>query len=384
MRLKHCHNFHDFRSLAKRRLPGPIFNYIDGAADDELTFRRNTEAFESVDLVPNVLQGVEDVDLSVTVMGHKLEVPFYLSPTALQRLFHHEGEEAVAKVADKFGTYFGVSSLGTVPLETLRKKYSNPQVYQFYFHKDRGLNTAMMQRAKLAGIDVMMLTVDSITGGNRERDLRTGFSIPMKLNLKGITQFVTKPVWGINYVTHEKFKLPQLDEHVDMSGGAMSIGRYFTEMLDPQMNWDDVEAMVKEWNGQFCLKGIMSVDDALRAADIGCNSIILSNHGGRQLDGSRTAFDQLEDIVTAVGDRIDVLMDGGIQRGTHVLKALSRGAKAVGLGRFYLYPLAAAGAPGVDRAMTILHAEILRDMRLMGCKSISQLSLQNLAVNPRC
>ena len=163
MRLKHCHNFHDFRSLAKRRLPGPIFNYIDGAADDELTFRRNTEAFESVDLVPNVLQGVEDVDLSVTVMGHKLEVPFYLSPTALQRLFHHEGEEAVAKVADKFGTYFGISSLGTVPLETLRKKYSNPQVYQFYFHKDRGLNTAMMQRAKLAGIDVMTVSYTHLT-----------------------------------------------------------------------------------------------------------------------------------------------------------------------------------------------------------------------------
>ena len=381
MRLKHCHNFHDFRRLAKRRLPGPVFNYIDGAADDELTFRRNTEAFECVDLVPGVLRGVKDVDLSVTVMGHKLDVPFYFSPTALQRLFHHDGEEAVARVADKFGTFFGVSSLGTVSLESLRKKYSNPQVYQFYFHKDRGLNTAMMQRAKSAGINVMMLTVDSITGGNRERDLRTGFSIPMKLNLKGISQFVTN-AWGINYVTHERFKLPQLDEHVDMSGGAMSIGRYFTEMLDPQMDWNDVEAMVKEWNGQFCLKGVMSVDDAIRAADIGCNSIILSNHGGRQLDGSRTAFDQLEDVVTAVGDRIDVLMDGGVQRGTHVLKALSRGAKAVGLGRFYLYPLGAAGSPGVERAMDNLHAEILRDMRLMGCQSISQLSQKNLAVSP--
>lgn len=383
MRLKHCHNFHDFRLLAKKRLPGPIFNYIDGAADDELTYRRNTESFESVDLIPRVLQGVGTVDLSVTVMGQELDVPFYCSPTALQRLFHHQGEEAVAAVADKFGTMFGVSSLGNVSLELLRERHRNPQVYQFYFHKDRGLNTAMMQRAKAAGVDVMMLTVDSITGGNRERDLRTGFSIPMQLNLKGLYQFISKPAWGINYVTHEKFKLPQLDEHVDMSGGAMSIGRYFTEMLDYEMNWNDVESMVKEWNGHFCLKGVMSVEDALRAVDIGCTGIVLSNHGGRQLDGSRTAFDQLEDIVTAVGDRIDVLMDGGVQRGTHILKALSRGAKAVGLGRFYLYPLAAAGQPGVDRALTRLHAEVLRDMRLMGCNSISDLSHQNLADYPR-
>jgi len=381
LRLKHCHNFHDYRALAKQRLPGPIFNYIDGGADDEITLRRNTEAFESVDLVPSVLRGVDEVDLSVTVMGQKLDVPFYCSPTALQRLFHHQGEEAVAAVAEKFGTLFGVSSLGTASLEALREKHSNPQVYQFYFHKDRGLNSAMMQRAKAANVDVMMLTVDSITGGNRERDLRTGFSIPMRLNLKGLYEFISKPAWGINYVTHEKFKLPQLDEHVDMSGGAMSIGRYFTEMLDPTMNWDDVALMVKEWDGQFCLKGIMSVEDARRAADIGCTGIILSNHGGRQLDGSRTGFDQLETIVDAVGDRIDVIMDGGVQRGTHILKALSLGAKAVGLGRYYLYPLAAAGQPGVDRALTNLHAEVLRDMRLMGCQSISELSHNNLVRN---
>lgn len=383
MKLNQCHNFHDFRLLAKRRLPGPIFNYIDGAADDELTHRRNTEAFESIDLVPNVLQGVGNIDLSVTVMGHRLDVPFYCSPTALQRLFHHQGEEAVAAVADKFNTLFGVSSLGTASLETLRSKHASPQVYQFYFHKDRGLNSAMMQRAKSAGVDIMMLTVDSITGGNRERDLRTGFSIPMQLNLRGIYEFASKPAWGINYATHEKFTLPQLDEHVDMSGGAMSIGKYFTEMLDPEMDWNDVAGMVKEWNGQFCLKGIMSVEDAKRAVDIGCTGIVLSNHGGRQLDGSRTAFDQLEDIVAAVGDQVDVLMDGGVQRGTHILKALSRGAKAVGLGRFYLYPLAAAGQQGVDRALTQLHAEVERDMRLMGCRSISELSQDKVAINPR-
>ena len=378
MRLGDCYNFHDFRELARRRLPGPIFNYIDGAADDEVTYRRNSASFERCDLVPNVLRGAATVDLSTTVMGQKLAVPFYCSPTALQRLFHHTGERAVAAAAAKFGTIFGASSLGTVSLEELRKAYSTPQVYQFYFHKDRGLNRAMMQRAKEAGIDAMMLTVDSITGGNRERDLRTGFAIPFKLTLGGMWQFAIKPMWGINYVTHERFKLPQLDEHVDMGGGTMSIGRYFTEMLDPAMNWDDVAKMVREWNGQFCLKGVMSPEDAKRAVEIGCTGIVISNHGGRQLDGSRAPFDQLAEIMDAVGGRIDVMMDGGVQRGTHVLKALSLGAKAVGLGRFYLYALAAAGQPGVERALGLMRTEIERDMRLMGATSIAQLSPSNL------
>lgn len=382
MRLAQCHNFHDFRRLARHRLPGPIFNYIDGAADDETTHRRNSASFVHCDLLPNVLRGVQQVDLSVTVMGQKLALPFYCSPTALQRLFHHDGERAVAAAAAKYGTMFGVSSLGTVSLEELRKAYDTPQVYQFYFHRDRGLNRAMMQRAKEAGVEVMMLTVDSITGGNRERDLRTGFSIPFRLTLAGMLQFAIKPRWGIEYLTHEKFRLPQLDEHVDMGGGAMSIGRYFTEMLDPAMNWDDVAEMVRTWNGPFCLKGIMSVEDARRAVDIGCAGIVLSNHGGRQLDGSRSAFDQLAEVVDAVGDRIDVMMDGGIQRGTHILKALSLGAKAVGLGRYYLYPLAAAGQPGVERALGLLRAELERGMKLMGCTSISQLSRANLRFRP--
>ena len=378
MRLADCHNFHDFRALARRRLPGPIFDYIDGAADDEVTHRRNTASFERCDLVPSVLRGVKALDLSVTVMGQKLAVPFYCSPTALQRLFHHRGEHAVAAAAAKFGTLFGASSLGTVSLEALRKAHATPQVYQFYFHKDRGLNRAMMERAKSAGVDAMMLTVDSITGGNRERDLRTGFSIPFRLTLAGMLQFALKPRWGIAYATHERFRLPQLDEHVDMGGGAMSIGRYFTEMLDPSMSWDDVAQMVRHWNGQFCLKGVMSAADAKRAVEIGCTAIVVSNHGGRQLDGSRSAFDQLAEIMDAVGGRIDVLMDGGVQRGTQVLKALSLGAKAVGIGRFYLYALAAAGQAGVERALTLLRAEIERDLRLMGCSSVAQLSPDNL------
>ncbi|MDH3377842.1 MAG: alpha-hydroxy-acid oxidizing protein, partial [Gammaproteobacteria bacterium] len=222
------------------------------------------------------------------------------------------------------------------------------------------------------------LTVDTITGGNRERDLRTGFSIPMRLTFGGMLQFALRPMWGINYLTHESFSLPQLDAHLELDGSAVSIGRYLTEMLDQSMNWDDVAEMVQLWDGQFCLKGIMSVEDARHAAEIGCTGIVLSNHGGRQLDGSRAPFDQLAEIVDAVGDRIDVIMDGGVQRGTHVLKALSLGARAVGLGRYYLFPLATAGQPGVERALGLMREEIERDMKLMGCTRVDQLSRSNI------
>lgn len=378
MNLNQCVNYHDFEKLAKQRLPSPIYNYIAGGADDEVTMRRNTEAFNQCDLVPNVLRGVQHVDLSTEVMGQKLKLPIYCSPTALQRLYHHQGEYAVAGAAEKFGTLFGVSSLGTVSMEKIAKDFDIPQVYQFYFHKNRDLNKAMMDRAKACGVEVMMLTVDSITGGNRERDLRTGFSIPFRLTMSGMWEFIRKPNWAINYLLHEKFSLPQLQEHIDMKGNSSSIGDYFTNMLDPSMNWQDVADMVNYWNGQFCLKGIISVEDAKRAVEIGCTGIVVSNHGGRQLDGSRSSFDQLAEIVDAVGNDIDVLFDSGVQRGSHVLKALSIGAKAVGIGRMYLYALAAAGQPGVERVLGLMQSEIERDMKLMGCTNISQLQRHHI------
>jgi len=372
MRLSHCHNFRDFRELARRRLPGPIFDYIDGAADDEVTYRRNTESFERCDLVPNVLRGVDTVDLSVTIMGQRLALPVYCSPTALQRLFHPEGERAVAAAAAKFGTMFGVSSLGTVSLEEVRNAYATPQVYQFYFHKDRGLNRAMMQRAKEANVDVMMLTVDSITGGNRERDLRTGFSVPFRLTMAGMLEFARKPMWGINYVTHERFSMPQLDAHVDFGGDALSIGRYFTDMLDPSMTWHDVAQMVREWDGQFCLKGIMSVEDTKHAAAIGCTGIVLSNHGGRQLDSAISGVELLPTVAAELRDRITLLVDGGFRRGSDVLKAMALGAHAVMIGRATLYGLAAGGEAGVAHALTLLRAEMERAMTLLGCRTMTE------------
>jgi L-lactate dehydrogenase (cytochrome) len=379
MKLSNCHNFQDFRKLARRRLPSPIFHYIDGAADDEITHRRNTLAYDDVDLVPSVLAGVENVDLSTTIFGRKIELPLYCAPTALQRLFHHEGERAVAKAAQKYRTMFGVSSLGTVSVEEIGTLIDTPKMFQFYFHKDRGLNNSMIERAKAAKFDVLTLTVDTITGGNRERDLRTGFTSPPKLTLSSLFSFASKPMWTINYLTKPKFELPQLQDYVgEGTNIAISIGEYFSTMLDQSVNWNDAEKLCSQWNGHFALKGIMSVEDAKKAVDIGCTGIMVSNHGGRQLDGARAPFDQLAEIVDAVGDKIDVICEGGIQRGTHILKALSMGAKACSGGRLYLYALAAAGQAGVERALNQYRTELERDMKLMGCTSIDQLNRSNL------
>ena len=373
-RLKNCHNVEDLRLLAKQRLPGPIFHYIDGAADDEVTYRRNTSAFDDCDLVPNVLAGVENIDMSVTVMGQKLAMPVFCSPTALQRLFHHDGERAVARAAEKFGTMFGVSALGTVALKEIGDMISTPKLFQFYFHKDRGLNDAMVERAQEAGFNALALTVDTITGGNRERDLYTGFTSPPRLSLRSLMSFAVHPSWALNYFFREAFELAELKDFVQPgSNVAVSIGDYFAEMLDQSMNWADAEALRAKWNGPFCLKGVMSVADAKKAVDIGADAIMVSNHGGRQLDGSRSPFDQISEISNAVGDKIDVILDGGVRRGTHVLKAIAAGAKACSGGRMYLYSLAAAGQPGVEKALQNLRTEIERDMKLLGVTNIAQI-----------
>ena len=379
MRLQDCHNTADFRELARRRLPRPIFDYIDGAADDEVTYRRNTESFERCDLVPNVLSGVEHIDMSTTVMGQKLAMPFFLAPTALQRLFHHDGERAVAAAAQKFGTLFGISSLGTVSIEEISAAISTPKLFQLYVHKDKGLTRSMIDRCKEAGFEALALTVDTIVGGNRERDLRTGFTSPMRLNGRSLLSFVTHPRWAFNYFTHERFELSQLKDHVrEGTRVAVSVSEYFGAMLDQSMDWSTAAEIAQYWGGPFALKGVMSVADARHAVAIGASAIMVSNHGGRQLDGSRSPFDQLSEIVDAVGGTTDVICDGGIRRGTHVLKALSIGAKACSGGRAYLYALAAAGQPGVERALGLLRDEIERDMKLMGCRCLAELGRHNL------
>ncbi len=374
-----CHNVRDFRKLAKKRLPGPIFHYIDGAADDEITYRRNTEAFENCDLIPNVLSGVDKVDMSTTVMGQKLDIPLFCAPTALQRLFHHEGELAVAKAAEKLGTMFGISSLGTASIEEISKLVKTPKLFQLYVHKDKGLNNALIERCKESNFEAMAVTVDTAVGGNRERDLHTGFTIPMQLKLSSIFSFALHPMWALNYFTKPKWELSNLKDHIKEGTTVMTtIGDYFTKMLDNSLGWKDVEEINKKWGRQFAIKGIMSVDDAKKAVDVGATAIMISNHGGRQLDGSRAPFDQLAEIVDAVGDKIDVICEGGIRRGTHVLKALSLGAKACSGGRMYLYALASGGQKGVERSLTNLRNEIERDMKLMGVSNIQELTRKNL------
>jgi L-lactate dehydrogenase (cytochrome) len=379
MRLEHCYNTTQFRRLARQRLPGPIFHYIDGAADDEVTYRRNTAAYEDCDLVPNVLAGVESIDMSTTVMGMKLDLPIFLSPTALQRLFHHDGERAVGRAAETFGTLFGISSLATVGIEEIGESIRTPKMFQLYYHKDKELTYGMIERCKEARFDAIALTVDTIVGGNRERDLVTGFTSPPKLTLRSLASFALHPRWTLNYLLREPFELSNLKDYVaEGSNISISVSEYFSTMLDQSMDWRAAEDVRKRWGGHFCLKGIMSVEDARRAVDIGATAIMVSNHGGRQLDGSRAPFDQLAEIVDAVGDRIDVICDGGIQRGTHVLKALSLGAKACSGGRWYLYALAAAGQAGVEKALDNMRTEIERDMKLMGARSIADLGRNNL------
>lgn len=379
MALKHCHNIEDFRWLAKRRLPGPVFDYIDGGADDEITLRRSTAAFDDCDLVPGVLAGVADIDMSVTVMGRRIDMPLMLSPTAMQRLFHWEGERAVGRAVEKFGTYFGISTIATVSMEEIGRTISTPKLFQLYVHRDPGLNRALVQRCKEAGFDAIALTVDSIVGGNRERDLRSGFTTPPRWTPRALLSFAAHPGWTLDYLRHEKFALANLTDYV--TGGssvAMGVADYMSSMFDPAMDWKAAEAIRADWGGPFALKGVMSVADARRAVEIGATAIYVSNHGGRQLDGSRAPFDQLAEIVDAVGDKLEVICDGGIRRGSHVLKALSVGATACSGGRLYLYALAAAGQPGVERALGKMRDEIARGMRLMGVTRIDQLGRDNL------
>ena len=379
MRLSDCHNVDDFRRLAKARLPWPVFDYIDGAADDELTKNRNTAAFAEVDLVPDVLAGVAEIDTSCTIMGRTSALPLMLSPTALQRIFHWQGERAVARAAEKFGVWFGISSLATVSIEEIAALTSGPKLFQLYVHKDKGLNRSMIERCQAAKFDAIALTVDTIVSGKRERCARSGFTSPPKFTASSALSYAIKPRWALDYMLREKFALPNLDTHVaEGTGEAVSIAGYFNTMLDQSMTWDTAAKIRADWGGTFCLKGVMSAADARRAVEIGADAIMISNHGGRQLDGSRAPFDQLAEIVDAVGGEIEIICDGGVRRGTHVLKALAMGATSASGGRLYLYALAAAGQAGVERVLTILKDEIERGMKLMGVTSVDRLTKERL------
>ena len=380
MSLNDCYNFEDFRRLAKKNLPAPIFHYIDGGSDDEVTLKRNTESFLKCDLVPNILAGVGEPDLSTTVFGQKIDMPLFLSPVAMQRLFHHEGDKASARAAEKFGTFYSMSTMATSSIEEISNISGGPKMFQIYIHKLKGLTDNLIDRCKSSGFKSMCLTVDTVTAGNRERDHHWGFTTPPKLTLKSILSFMKRPSWTFNYLTHEKFQMTNVKDFTKKGTSiAKGVMEYINEQYDPAMSWKDAEYCIKRWGGPFAIKGLMSVEDAKRAVDIGASAILLSNHGGRQLDGSRSPFDQLPAIKDAIGDKIEIILDGGIRRGTHVIKALSLGATACSFGKGFLFGLGAGGQAGVEQVLKRMRDELRRDMILLGCKSIKELNSTKIA-----
>ncbi len=380
MNLNDCYSFNDFRKLAKKNLPAPIFHYIDGGSDDEVTLKRNTESFLKCDLVPNILASVGEPDLSTTVFGQKIDMPLFLSPVAMQRLFHHEGDRASAKAAEKFGTFYSMSTMANSSIEEISNISGGPKMFQIYIHKLKGLTDNLIDRCKSSGFKSMCLTVDTVTAGNRERDHYWGFATPPKLNVKSVLGFMKRPKWTFNYLTHKKFEMANVKSFTKKGTSiATNVMEYINEQYDPTMSWKDAEYCIKRWGGPFAIKGLMSVEDAKRAVDIGASAILLSNHGGRQLDGSRSPFDQLPAIKDAVGDKIEIILDGGIRRGTHVLKALSLGATACSFGKGFLFGLGAGGQTGVEQVLKRMRDELRRDMILLGCKTIKELNKSKIA-----
>ena len=379
MNINDCYNFEDFRKLAKKKLPSPIFHYIDGGADDEVTLNRNTNAFNDCDLVPNILASVGEPDLSTTVFGRKIDMPLFLSPTAMQSLYTPEGDKASARAAEKFGTMYSMSTMASFSIEEIANISSGPKLFQLYVHKDQSITDDLIDRCRRANFDGLCLTVDTLVAGNRERDHRTGFTTPPKLTLESLLSFAMRPEWVFKYLTNKKFELANIKHKTDKGTNiAKSVIDYINEQYDPKMNWKDAEYCIKRWNGPFALKGVMSVEDAKRAIDIGCTAIMISNHGGRQLDGSRSPFDQVKAISDAVGDKLEIILDGGIRRGTHVLKALAAGATACSFCKAFLFSLGAGGQKGVERLLDNMQKEIRRNMILMGCKKIEDLDASKI------
>ena len=375
--LSRCNNINELRSLAKRRLPRSMFHYIDGGADDEVTLRRNTDAFDEYEIQPRFLRPLDKIDTTVTLFGKKLDVPFFIAPTGMSRLFHHTKENAVARAAAKFGTAYSLSTLGTASLEEIAEETDGPKIFQIYILKDRELTQEFVDRCKAANYDVLCLTVDVPLAGNRERDKVTGMTMPPRFTMKSLFSFFTHLNWSFNLLLHPDFRLANVVHRVDALGkGAMGLIEYVNGQFDRTVTWDDAARLIQQWGGPFVIKGVLTAEDAKRAREIGATALMISNHGGRQLDGVPAAIDCLAPIKDVVGSDMELILDGGIRRGTHILKALALGADAVSIGKAYLYGLAAGGQKGVELALQILKDELERDMALMGCGTIQELSTE--------
>lgn len=375
MTLDRCFNVADLRVTARRALPPALFNFIDGGADDEVTVRRNTGAFDDYELLPQALSDVSQVSLETEVLGQRIASPIILSPTGTSRLFHHDGELAVVRAAGAAGVFYSLSTMSSVSLEDVAAAATGPTLFQLYVHRDRGLTRELMDRAKAAGFSAACVTIDTAVLGNRERDLVYGLTVPPKLTLKSLLGFASRPRWALNHLIHDRVTLPNVSHRVStLSEEASSVIAYVNNQFDPSVTWDDVAEVARAWGGPFAVKGVMSATDAVRAVEAGATAVMVSNHGGRQLDGVAAPIDLIAEVVDAVAGRAEVILDGGVRRGTHVLKALALGARACMMGRPYLWALASGGQAGVDRFLGLMNSELERDMALLGCRTVDELS----------
>jgi L-lactate dehydrogenase (cytochrome) len=374
-RVERAYNIAELRRLAKRRLPAPMFHYIDGGSDDEWTLKRNSAAFDAWEFLPRCLVDVSTIDMSTSVFGERIEWPFFCSPTALSRLFNYEGERAVVRAAAATGTIYSLSSFSSTSIEEVAAMSSGPKAFQVYVLKDRGLTREFLERARASGYKALQLTVDVAVSGNRERDIVTGMTVPPKLKLMSLIDIAMHPAWVWRHLTSKKIDMANVAHRPPP--GSESLGgiiQYLNRQLDRSVTWKDAEWMIREWGGPFAIKGVMSAADARLAHSVGASAVMLSNHGGRQLDFSPAPFDMLKGVLDAVGGQIEVILDGGIRRGVHILKAMALGATACSAGRPYLYGLGAGGEAGATRALTLLRTELERDMALLGAARLSDLS----------
>jgi len=363
----------DFRRIARRKLPSPVFHYLDGGADDEWTLGRNTSAFDDYELLPAQLSDVSNIDLKTTLFGESIDWPVMISPTGASKLFHAAGEPAVIRAAEKFGMIYSLSTLGTTSIEDVGAIGSCPKMYQVYVFKDRGVTTGFVERCKASGFKALCLTVDTPVAGNRERDAIYGFSSG-RLRLRAVPSWLRHPGWLYRALLKNDLEMVNLATSDRSSiSSEINLHDYFNSQLDRSLTWKDVEWLAELWDGPLVIKGVQTVADCRNAANSGATAVMLSNHGGRQLEGAPAPVDCIADVADALHDRLEIICDGGVRRGTHVVKALAMGANACSIGRGYLYPLAAGGQAGVERGLSLLRDEVERTLALMGCNSIQKL-----------
>ncbi|MGE0881197.1 MAG: alpha-hydroxy acid oxidase [Acidimicrobiia bacterium] len=369
-RLARCTNIADLRRLARRRVARAAFDYVDGGAEDEATLRRNREALEEIEIVHRVLRDVQTVDASTMILGKPSPLPIVFAPTGFTRLVHHEGELAVARAAAERGLVYTASTVATRSIEQIAT-VAGRRWFQLYVWRDRVLAKEMIDRARAAGYDALVLTVDVPLSGSRERDVRSGFTIPPVIEWRTILEAGRHPQWWLNVLRSDPITFANVSHRITGRASAMGM---ISSQFDPGVTWDDVVWMREQWDGPFVIKGVVAVDDAKRAAQVGFDAVVVSNHGGRQLDYGTATATVLPEIADAVGSDLDVFVDGGIRRGTDIVKALALGAKAVLVGRAYLYGLGAGGGRGVHRAVDILETELRRAMGLAGARNIAELA----------